>query len=170
MDTEIKHGRNPFEVLLKDYNERIDEHVDALVNEVEGGCSTLSKAKSDILKCAFAVLYKRVLEESREAYAFTDFQEVIKETKLQRWQHESWYLFGAEGIKWQDDEAWNEAPFELMMEELLIKYVYWWSDYLRANKSQEQRIEILSRLMAGYDVAGSQLYMQAVNFYIRPFS
>jgi hypothetical protein len=165
---EVKHRKNPFEVLMGECDEDVNDLVDDILREVKGEYSSLSKAKSEILKCACAVLCKHVLEEAHGEYPFTDFQELIRETNLQRWQHESWYLFGSEGIKWQDDEEWKEPPFELMMEELLIKYVNWWGVYLREKKSQEERIEILSKLLGGFDVPSSQLYMQAVNFYIRP--
>ena len=170
MIEEIKRAKNPFEVVFNNYNEEVDQLFDRLINEAENlpYHTTLTRVKQEVLKCAFAVLSKHVLEEAHGNYPFTDFQELIRETNLQRWQHESWYLFGAEGIKWREDFEWQEAPFVQMMEKLIIKYVAWWGDYLREHLSQEERIKILSVLLGGFDVASSHQYMQSVNFYIRP--
>ena len=170
MISEQIEDKSPFEILFSTDGESIEDWFDSLIDDIiiPKPAYSVGDTKKRILKCAFAVLCKHVIEEAHGNYPYTDFQELIRETNLKQWQRQSWYLFGAEGIKWEEDYEFNEDPFELMMEDLIKRYVYWWSEYIRKNLNQEERIAIFAKLLDTTEIPINSILMQALNFYIRP--
>ena len=127
---------NPFKILLDAYQDESEAFFYSVtedLSEFRENKLILLDRKLELKKAAFAYLCMDYIVDVGNYSAHEDFPLFAKEMGYDDEINDWYYLFGVEGIEWNEADAdeYGYTAFETMLEELILKYKEEWGAYFK---------------------------------------